>query len=289
MKKLLVIVLAIVTVFSLAACADEKAPDDESSKYPRFLGKLQDFPTGVSYEFYAWNDEAEGKVYGIEYLPKEFDKESGDKLPMVILIHGAGGDELMLSSLAKEFAGINISAITFGCRGASESTKSDDGSATVTSRASDLDTMLQYVQTLPWVDQEKIYFYGESMGGITIMVSAEYFQQYIAGVIITASGFTEAQSGFVDNEFPQYGIQDGQTWDERLLAYTGDFILFHATGDQTFSSETAKATYDLYNTRLTGICEYYDIEGGSHDALSTEGKALRLQVIEDYIMGNTDQ
>ncbi len=289
MKKILVIVLTIVAGFSLAACGEEKTPSNVSDDYPKFMGKLQDFPTGVSYEFYAWNDEADGKVYGIEYLPKDFDKESGNKLPMVICIHGAGGDELMLSSLAKEFAGSSISAITFGCRGASKSTKSDDGSATVTSRASDLNTMLTYVQSLPWVDQEKIYLYGESMGGITIMLSAEYFQQYIAGIIITASGFTEAQSGFIDSEFPQYSIQEGQTWDERLLAYKGDFIMFHATGDTTFPSETSKATYELYNTRDTGICEYYETEGGSHDALSTEGKALRIKVIEDYIFGNTNQ
>lgn len=289
MKKLFVITLMIISIFSLAACGDEKTPTDGPDSYPKFMGKLQDYPTGVSYEFYAWNDEADGKVYGIEYLPKDFDKESGDKLPIVICVHGAGGDELMLSSLAKELTGKNISAITFGCRGASDSTKSDDGSATVTSRASDLNTMLKYVQSLPWVDQDKIYFYGESMGGITIMLSAEYFQQYIAGIIITASGFTESQAGFADNEFPQYTIQDGQTWDQRLLAYTGDFIMFHATGDEIFSSELSKATYELYNTRDTGICEYYETEGGSHDALSTEGKALRIQVIEDYIFGHTNQ
>lgn len=284
MKKLLAIILTIVIVSSLAACGGGKEPTNEPATYPKFMGKLQDFPKGVSYEFYAWNEEADGKVYGIEYLPDSFDKESGDKLPIVITVHGGGGNELMLSSLAKEFAGLGISAITFGCRGASDTTKSDDGSATLSSRASDLNTILKYVQSLPWVDQEKIYFYGESMGGMTIMISAEYFQDDIAGIILTASGFSEESIGFIDSEFPQYTPQDGQTWDERLLAYRGDFIMFHATGDMIFSSETSRATYELYDTRGTGICKYYETEGGSHDALSDEGKALRLQVIGDYIL-----
>ncbi len=282
MKKLLAIILTVVMAISLAACGGEE-PINEPT-YPKFMGKLQDFPGGVSYEFYDWNEEAEGKVYGIEYLPSDFDKESGNKLPMVITVHGGGGNELMLQSLAKELTGLGISAITFGCRGASESTKSDDGSATLSSRASDLNVMLQYVKSLPWVDQEQIYFYGESMGGMTIMISAEYFKDDIAGIILTASGFSESEVSFVDAEFPQYVIQEGQTWDERLLAYKGDFIMFHATGDAIFSSDKSRGTYELYNTRDTGICEYYETEGGSHDALSDEGKALRIQVIEDYIL-----
>jgi len=284
MKKLLAIILAVVMVLSLAACGGGGAePTKKPVTYPKHMGKLDDFPGGVSYEFYDWNEVAEGKVYGIEYVPAGFNKESGEKLPMVICIHGAGGNEQMLAGVARQCASDGIAAITFGCRGAAKNTKSDDGSASMTSRASDLGTMLDYAKTLPWVDQNKIYFYGESMGGMTIMLSAEYFKDDIAGVLIGASGFSG--TGMVDNEFPQYGIQEGQTWQERLLAYEGDYIMFHATGDKTFSTEASYSTYELYKSRNNGaICEFYEWEGGSHEALPDDGKADRALIIKQYIL-----
>ena len=80
MKKLLAIILAVVMVLSLAACGGGSAePTKKPVTYPKHMGKLDEFPGGVSYEFYDWNEVAEGKVYGIEYVPAGFNKESGEK------------------------------------------------------------------------------------------------------------------------------------------------------------------------------------------------------------------
>ena len=255
---------------------------EQYQRYPKFLGKLEEFPSGTSYDFYAWNEDAQGKVYGIEYVPSGFNKEGGEKLPMIICAHGMNGDEKTLDAVAKDFTKSGISAITFGCRGKSK--KSDDGSASITSRASDLNAMLLYAQSLPWVDLDRIYFYGESYGGMTIMASAEYFQDDIAGIFIGASALNGG--GSIDSEFPQYGIQEGQTWEERVLAYQGDFIMFHAKGDKTFSSEASRETYERYLSRNNGaVCEFHDYDGGEHDSLSDEGEADRLRVITNYISG----
>jgi len=295
MKKLLAIILAVIMVLSLVACGGGGAePTKKPTTYPKLMGKLAEYPTCVANELYVWNERAEGKVYAIEYIPNGFDTEGGEKLPMVIFVHGNKGDANSLASEPKELAKSGIAGITFECRGANEGSavRSDKGSASTTSRATDLDAVFEYVKTLSWVDQDQIYIYGQSHGGNVVMMAAPYYQDKIAGMIIESSGMSDGKGfsskafGMRDNEFPDFAPAEGQDWKDYIKSYKGNIIMLHAEGDTTISLDVAKDTEVLYNEREEGTCVLFATPGGEHafNSFSDEGKEICYQAMLDFIL-----
>jgi len=309
MKKLLAIILAVVMVLSLAACGGGGAePTKKPETYPKLLGKLHEGTGWVINELYLWNTHMERKVYTYEILPDTFDVNGGKKLPVIIYAHGGKGNADSLVSEPKLLAADGIAGFTFEACGASAvAPKSGEGSASSSSRASDMYAVLQYVKTLPWVDTSKIFIYGQSAGGQAVMYLAPKLNGQIAGMIIESSGFIaseELQALYPNDRTPmgtnpdeKVSVQEGdvaefmptadQTVKDYILSYTGDVIICCSVDGENDDHRRGQQTEIYYNERTTGKATFYSCPGGAHgfNSFSEEGQQITIEAMRKFVLG----
>lgn len=109
-------------------------------------------------------------IFGKLYLPNSCTK----KCPAVILSHGfnAVGDDM--SDIAQALCDNDIVAYTFDFCGGSTRSKSSGKSVDMSLKTEvcDLLAIIEMIKNLEQVDNEKIYLYGESMGGFVSALTA---------------------------------------------------------------------------------------------------------------------
>lgn len=106
-----------------------------------------------------------GPQGGISYqisVPKDFNPDT-DKCPMVLLMHGFMGQKEGMTDLAVKLASQGIASIRFDFDAHGES-EGDFVNMTLSSEVADARAVLEYVKTLPYVDQ--VAFVGHSQGGV---------------------------------------------------------------------------------------------------------------------------
>lgn len=106
------------------------------------------------------------RIRGRIYLPEEKD----GKLPLVIFCHGFGSNYRELEHHGEGFAEAGICCLFFDFCGGGLQSLSDGimEEMTVATECADLRTVIAGARELEYVDPERIFLQGESMGGLVL-------------------------------------------------------------------------------------------------------------------------
>ena len=295
LKMLSAVLTAAMLLCLFAACGKtaDPTPSKPAVTYPRLLGEVKSNANYTENELYIWNSITERKIYCREVIPASY--QEGTKIPMIVYIHGFNGDATSLITEPEALAVDGIAGFTIECCGGNKVTQKSDGKDIVqahySSRVTDLITALEYVLTLPYVDPEQVYIYGQSYGGTTTMMAAPLIKDKIAGLILESTGISKAGVPLKGNEtkgeLAEYTIPVEQ-WEEYVVQYEGDIILCHSEGDTMLPMEdNAVYTTEVYNRRANGTMTLYRCPEGEHayNAFSEEGKAITLNAIREMVLG----
>lgn len=131
-------------------------------------------------------ENGENTVYGKLYLPSD----EGEH-PAIILSHGYNGTGNDFAGECKYFAQNGYVAYAFDFCGGSGSSRSTGKSVdmTITREKSDLLAVLDYIRTMDGVDEDQIYLFGGSQGGLVTALAAEERVGNIRGLILYFPAF----------------------------------------------------------------------------------------------------
>lgn len=243
-------------------------------------------------------------IRGTEYRPE------GEKLPIAIVSHGfmATGD--MVSQYAELLANLGYVSFCFDFCGGSVANGKSEGKTTemsVLTEVKDLEAVIQYTKTLPYVDKENIVLLGCSQGGFVSALAAAKLKEDIATLILIYPALCipdDARSGhmmfakFDPKNVPdivQCGpmklgscyVLDVINMDpyEEIKGYDGNVLIIHGTEDKIVKLDYAKKAYHTYLNREGKDAEnafFGVIDGGQH-GFSRKHDEIAFCVIKDFL------
>lgn len=212
------------------------------------------------------------KIRGRMYLPEI--KEG--KLPLVIFSHGFGSNYRELMHHGNGFAQAGICCLFFDfCGGGMESLS--DGrmrNMTIGSECEDLKTVLICVKELDYVDRERIFLQGESMGGLISAMVASQCSDEIRGMVLWYPAFVIPEDARKRQEAGRtdvFGIELDRAFDEEaakldvygiIPRYCRPVLLIHGDKDPivplSFSERAASVYEDARLIVMLGAGHGYD-------------------------------
>ncbi len=185
------------------------------------------------------------KIRGMLFLPEETDRGMAGKLPLVIFSHGFGSNFRELMHHGEGFAESGLCCLFFDfCGGGTAS--SSDGTMqemTILSECEDLQTVITCVKELDYVDPERIFLQGESMGGLVSALVAARHPQDIRAMVLwyPALGIPDdARIRVREGRHEVFGLSLSETFDidameidvyTELQAYDKPMLIIHGTAD----------------------------------------------------------
>ena len=272
MKKIWSLLLAIMLLSTVSACAEQMDFPEERQAAGTEVKALADLPTTAYSRQEIWLENEGQRIYGIAYIP---DVEG--KLPLVILSHGLGGSYSSCLAEAEQFASHGIAAFTFDFRGGGGSRSDGDSTRmSVMTEVSDLEAVLTAAQTWDFVDADQIILNGFSQGGIVSAITAARHVDEVAGLILNYPAFLvtdDVHKEFssldeVPDEFIYKWIRAGRAyvadmWDYDVYAeignYTRPVLLMHGDADYIVPISYAERAAETYPD-----VEYHVMQGAGH-------------------------
>jgi len=223
-------------------------------------------------EVYIKNKDNQN-IFALIYRPK-----TNRKVPMVIYSHGLGATYRACSDYAKELLDYDIATICFDFRGGSDKSKSDGKTTEMSflTEYDDLETVLDYVKTLNYVDKNKIILMGSSQGGaISALVSSKHDE--IAGTILLYPALSipevirnwyKTKEDIKDNVQMTKSITVGKKyfldiWNldpyEEVENDNKNILILHGTADDVVPIENSRKLNNIYKHS-----KLYEIEGAGH-------------------------
>lgn len=184
------------------------------------------------------------------------------KAPAVILLHGFTGSKLephrFFLKISRALEELGIASFRFDFLGSGES----DGNfedMTVLNELAEAETILEYVQSHPEIDKEKVIVLGFSMGGLVASLLAGDHPEEIEKLILLAPAGNMAEKVKVMEENSAY-IKEENAFDiggnligkdfiaelnsfdvwERAKSFERDVLIIHGTRDEAVSIEESK-------------------------------------------------
>ena len=170
-------------------------------------------------------------IKGSLLLPVE-----GEKCPLVIMSHGYNGSGAGFEKLADYLAQNGIGAFYYDFCGGSVNAKSsmETTSMTIFTEKEDLCAVLETVKNWSFADQDNIYLFGESQGGLVSTLVAREHENDINGMLLLypalciADNWNErfATVDDIPDEFELWGMKLGK----KFFTTLRDFRTFEAIG-----------------------------------------------------------
>lgn len=196
-------------------------------------------------------------IRGRIYLPET----TAQRLPVVIFCHGFGSNFRELMHHGDGFAEAGICCLFFDfCGGGPESLS--DGTfeeMTVGTECEDLETVIDCVKELDYVDPGRIFLQGESMGGLVSALVAARRPENIRAQVLWYPAFVVpegAKKRYEAGEREVFGLRLGESFDREAMdikvyeiipAYQGSVLMIHGDQDPTVPlgySEKALSVYE---------------------------------------------
>ncbi len=152
---------------------------------------LEDNLTGVAHQTF-WGtpvtiEHMHGTLKGNMHYPPEFNADSAEKHPAVLLLHGLGGNRDENNGLfiraAATLALAGVLALRIDMRGSGE-TGGDTLKMTVETQIEDASDALSHLLELPFVDKKRLAILGLSFGGLTAACLAARREDQLAALVL---------------------------------------------------------------------------------------------------------
>lgn len=283
-KYVLLLCICILFLVGFSANTGENSEETDSN------GKGNLEVTEKEYSF-----ESDGKkIYARALIP-----ESKEKMPLVILSHGFGGNHEQEQIVQEEIAKGRIAVFSFDFAGGSGySTGKSEGSnkdMSVLTEVTNLKDAFEFASKLDFVDKAKIYLFGASQGGVVSTLVAEELKDEIAGLYLlypTFSLFDDARERFkTKDDIPEtinlMGITVGRKYFTDI--YDMDIYtimknikvnthIFHGTSDDLVSiSYSQNAVKTFLNAELT------ELRGSGHGFTSNVQKQIAPTILNEIL------
>ncbi|MCF0229656.1 MAG: alpha/beta fold hydrolase [Parasporobacterium sp.] len=243
-----------------------------------------------SEEFHVMNGDVD--LYGELYLPVE----EKDEYPLIILSHGLGSNANAVGHHAKYFATNGIAAYIFDVNHGGPGSRSGDADSDMTELSpltvtSDLSAVLEYFETLPFIDTDNIFLGGVSMGGfMSAFVSAQHPDE-VKAIVLQSPGFSlsEQYKGIDPEELPETEevrgmvlgkvfALDSQTFDiyEMIANYKNDVLILHGDIDDIVDISYAYRAAEVYENATLSVYEGVDHSFAGSAKLDSEKEELEF-------------
>ncbi|MGN0823922.1 MAG: alpha/beta hydrolase family protein [Candidatus Coproplasma sp.] len=209
--------------------------------------------------------KGELKIYGKLYVPNDVE----GKMPAVILSHSANLNADSMNSYAISFAERGFIAYAFDFCGSSSKSRSDGNTDDMTlfSECDDLKAVIAAVSTMDNVDENNIYLFGTSQGGLVTALTAEECSASIKGEILLYPAFNIPE---VVEKFSGWGSLGGygQAFSDTLKGYdvyshignfSGSVLIIHGSKDPIVNKTYSEQAATLYEN-----CTLKVIDGAGH-------------------------
>lgn len=235
-------------------------------------------------------------ISGRAYLPDK------DKYPLVIFSHGFNGAGDDFKMQAEVLAENGIAAFTYDFCGGSLGSKSDmkTHEMTIFTEKEDLLSVLDTVKTWEHVDNNNIFLFGGSMGGLVSALAAEERAEEIKGMILLFPALCVADNW--NERFPNvedipqtvdlWGVPLGKHFFETLHGFdvlesigkfSGNVLIMHGDKDDIVPVEYSERAKEIYqNSRL----EVFPGEGHGFSAM---GNDTVTKMLTEFIISTVDR
>ncbi len=215
----------------------------------------------------------------------ECDAELAKGRPVVILLHGNGGNRLHRVETCRLLASLNLHVFAFDYRGYAE----NPGSPSQTGLLNDARAFWKYAVRERKVDPGRIILMGESLGGgVATLLASELCEQHTppAGLILrsTFSSMVDAAS----HHYPWVPVS-WLLWDQYpsqsvIPNIVCPLLVIHGTEDEIVPYELGKKLFDAAPASSeTGIPkQLVTIERGSHNGLMYEARLKLRDAYDDF-------
>jgi len=228
-------------------------------------------------------------------------------VPMTVICHGFTADRnenlFIHKRLAKRLCAEGIAALCFDFMGSGES-DGDFVEMSVLTEAADALAVLAYVQTLDFVDPERVAFHGMSMGGLVSCLTAAARPDEIRALSLWAPALCipdmcnekellgisvegVIEKGYVDFRGEKLGsiyVEDGRKvniWED-IQKYKGPVQIVHGTADQSVDFSYSVRLKEILGDR----CVLYPVEGADHDFATLPYNQQRLDHAVNFLREN---
>lgn len=291
MKKWITIIIVMVCVVGLAACSGKtKSGKEESTekKVPTIEvamskpAEIRDVSeVEKTFTFYRDDYKLPGKVY----LP-----EGGGPFPTVIISSGAGVTYTYSEDYAKEFVKEGIACVVFNFAMYKE--------ATILTNVKDLYIVIDGVLSMSEIDQNNLFLWGHSYGGLTTTYVATQRMEEIKGVILLEPSYQlNAQAAKMNTEeiIEATGIADVCLKDlcsfdifELIPNYIGPVLVFNGNAASGMQEARDEFMAELKKgVELFPSAELITIDGADH-SFSGEAKAPLMAKAVEFVKENMD-
>lgn len=220
------------------------------------------------------------QLYGKALIPKD---DNRDQFPTVVYSHGAQSnhkaDMTTLQSLAKS----GIACYTFDYYGWTDKSTGPDGKGKfmrgadypefVLNEIEDLSAVIDQVLTMEFVDKEHVYLVGSSMGGCVAALTAEKYNNDLAGLILQYPAI------FLNQETQIAGSKyDVNKFEKNVL-------ILHGDEDKVVDWKYSNELNDYYNTLRPDHSKLITYKGQPH-VFTGKYKVEAAKEIYKFIMDN---
>ncbi|ENH96925.1 putative cinnamoyl ester hydrolase [Gracilibacillus halophilus YIM-C55.5] len=193
-------------------------------------------------------------IHGVSYMP-----DSKEKCPVVIFSHGFNGTNADFTMNSDYLAKNGIGGFCFDFCGGSVHTKSDlmTDEMTIFTEKEDLCAVIETIKKWNNVDSERIFLFGESMGGLVSALVADEYVADIKGLLLLfpALGIADDWNKrfptlvSIPDTYELWGVRLGRKFFESIHEYNvfdhiGTFnknvLIFHGDQDEVVPLEYGK-------------------------------------------------
>lgn len=261
------------TVLPTAQPSPDGQPSAGPSGSPEDEGKIRTETVYFS--------RGENKIYATLYFPAE----KKEKYPAVILSHSAFLTGNSLKDYAEGLAKRGFLCCTFDFCGGSYSSKSSGKikDMTVFTEAEDLSAVFAAISARGDVDEENIYLFGSSQGGLVSAIVAAEKKTAVRGLFLLYPAFNIADqvreyesAGSASGLFPvgEAFLSTLKNYDPfaEIGNFTGNVLICHGTKDSTVPIAYSRKAAGVY-----GSCTLVEIAGAPHGF-----NAANFSLLHDY-------
>lgn len=232
-------------------------------------------------------------IYGEIYIPEG----AGEPMPAVIFSHGYGGTHSIGAPYAQALAQKGFVVYCYDFRGGSNSSRSDGSplEMSVFTEKADLEAVLSMIQSLDYVDRERIFLMGTSQGGMVSAMTGAAHPEEVRGMMLLYPAFcipenARARFSTLESVPEQVSFFSWLTvgrryvedvWDYDVYAdvssYEKEVLILHGDQDGTVDLSYSQRAIEEYPA-----AELKVIEGAGH-GFSGGNFDLAMDYILDYL------